>query len=56
MAKTFGGRKRDWKTPREYRAHLREMVKQGKGHNAEGSSIPGSGTAFQHMLNGYRLS
>ena len=55
MAKIKGGRKHDWKTPKEYRAHLREMVKQGKGHSASGDSIPGSGTAFQHMLHGYRL-
>jgi hypothetical protein len=56
MAKTRGGAKRPFRNKKEYQRHLREMVRQGKATQADGSwGMVANPGMHEFMLRGYNF-
>lgn len=53
-----GGLKKAFRTKKEYQAHLRTMVRDGKGNTADGdwTSSGGDSMGRRHMVAGYHFN
>jgi allantoicase len=58
MARIYGGRKRDFKSKKDYQAHLRQMALQGRsfevGNQTWGSANKES-WMWKHLVSGYNF-